>query len=180
MRVAVSEGGFTYAGDRTGVLLIHGLTASPGEMAPLGNRLHEDGFTVSGVLLAGHGTDVDDLRRTTWTDWLDSARRGLTSLQKECDEVFVVGLSAGALLAALLAAEGGVAGLSLLAPAYRLHTRGLFLAPWMRPFLRDLSKGRRRCDFYRSHGLFTYPVVPVVTLRVRSRRDWVPVVCLMA
>ena len=29
-------------------------------------------------------------------------------------------------------------------------------------------------------GVFLGPIGVVVTLRVRSRRDWVPVVCLMA
>jgi len=45
-----------------GVVLVHGLLASPAEMRPIGERLHAAGFHVIGVRVKGHGTSPWDLR----------------------------------------------------------------------------------------------------------------------
>ena len=51
------EGGsFFWKGGGTGVLLLHGLTATTAEVRPLAKCLLVEGYTVSGILLPGHGT----------------------------------------------------------------------------------------------------------------------------
>ena len=60
-----------------GVLLIHGFTASPTELRPVGTYLHERGFTVLGARLTGHGTRLNDLRATARSDWEVSAHSAL-------------------------------------------------------------------------------------------------------
>ena len=51
------EGGsFFWRGGETGVLLLHGLTSTTAEVRPLAKRLLNEGYTVSGILLPGHGT----------------------------------------------------------------------------------------------------------------------------
>ena len=96
---------FYFRGDTSGCLLIHGLTGTPGEMRFLGERLHGAGFTVSGILLAGHRTTVEDLKTKKWQDWYQSVKEGYEELRASCKTIFVSGISMGALLAFLLAYE---------------------------------------------------------------------------
>lgn len=96
---------FYFRGDSSGCLLIHGLTGTPGEMRYLGERLHTAGFTVSGILLAGHRTTVEDLKTKKWQDWYQSVKEGYEELRDSCKNIFVSGISMGALLAFLLAYE---------------------------------------------------------------------------
>jgi carboxylesterase len=86
-------------------LLIHGLTGTPNEMLLLGKGLHRAGFTVSGMQLAGHCGDQDDLLATGWRDWYASVEASAQELRSRVDRVYVAGLSMGALLALLLAAR---------------------------------------------------------------------------
>ena len=101
---------FALAGTRSlGCLLVHGFTATPDEMRPLGDALAARGFPVRGVLLAGHGTDVADLARTRWTDWFASVETECERLRSEVGRVAAVGMSLGALLSLHLAAVRPVA-----------------------------------------------------------------------
>ena len=61
---------FFFPGDRTGCLLVHGFTGTPKEMRWLGEYLADLGFSALGVRLVGHATQVEDLIRTCWRDWL--------------------------------------------------------------------------------------------------------------
>ncbi len=89
----------------TGVLLLHGLTGTPSEMKPLAKYLKKQGFRVESPMIAGHGQGHREILATTWQDWLDSVKKAFDDLAKECDQVFVAGLSMGALLTILLAVE---------------------------------------------------------------------------
>jgi carboxylesterase len=84
---------------------VHGFTATPDEMRPLGESLAARGFPVHAVRLAGHGTDVADLERTRWTDWFTSVEDGLDALRRDVPHLAVAGMSLGALLALHLAAR---------------------------------------------------------------------------
>ena len=57
-----------------GVLMIHGLTASPTEVAPLFEYLesHHPEWSLSSPLLPGHGTTVQDLRRVGCDQWIET------------------------------------------------------------------------------------------------------------
>jgi len=88
-----------------GVLLVHGFLASPAELSDFGHRLHEQGYAVMGVRLAGHGTSPWDLKSRTWREWLNSVRRGYRILSAFADQIVVVGFSAGGALSLILAAE---------------------------------------------------------------------------
>lgn len=149
-----------------GVLLIHGFTASPTELRPVGDYLHKRGFSVLGIRLAGHGTDLSQLRSTGWRDWVDSAEQGLQQMASLCERVYVVGLSMGGVIAARLAAEhqAQVAGIALLAPAFRVQTRFLWLAPLLYPVLPDIAKGAHSMQYFSERGLFTYDAMPARSL----------------
>ena len=96
---------FYFPGGRSGVLLIHGLSGTPTEMRFVGRGLHRAGFTVYGPRLAGHCSDEAALLATGWEDWFTSVEAAAERLRNHVDRLYVAGLSMGAVLALLLAAE---------------------------------------------------------------------------
>lgn len=102
---------------RIGVLLFHGLTGMPSELKPLVKYLKQKGFEVQTPLIAGHGSTHQDLLKTTWQDWLESAQEALAEIRQTCDEIYTGGLSMGAVLAIALASRNpDLKGLLLLSP----------------------------------------------------------------
>lgn len=123
-------------GNRTGILLIHGLGGTPIEMRMTAKGLNKAGYRVHCCQLAGHCGTEEDLLATNWQDWLSSVRAAYAALQAQCDQVFVGGLSMGAMLSLHLAAENPeIAGVLCFAPT--LWYDG-FSLPWTRIFLRPL------------------------------------------
>ena len=146
-----------------GVLLIHGYTGTPAEMRLLGDHLHQEGYTVLGVLLPGHGTKPEDLNETEWQDWYAAAEKGFKRLEECCTEVMVAGLSMGGVLAIKVAAELPVSKAAFLAtPIYVQDKRVPFL-PLLRFFIRYLKK-RQRCYFSADKYNLAYNVMPVKPL----------------
>jgi carboxylesterase len=112
--------GFESKKGDTGILLLHGLTGTPGEVEPLGNYLAERGISTLGPWLKGHDTNPKDLAKTTWQDWAESAREAYDHLKQNCSKVFVGGLSMGADQALHLAAHVPVAGVIPMATPVRI------------------------------------------------------------
>ncbi|HLR62689.1 MAG TPA: alpha/beta fold hydrolase [Lentibacillus sp.] len=94
---------FYYPGNTTGVLVIHGFTGTTQSMHYLDKQFSEEGFTVFGPRLTGHGTDPEDMEQRTYHDWIETVENGLDKLQATCEEVFVAGLSMGGTLTLYLA-----------------------------------------------------------------------------
>jgi len=143
------QGPFRFEGGAAGCLLVHGLTGTPGEMRYLGERLHRNtGFTVCGVLLAGHGTDASAFQERGWQDWYRSAEQGMLELAETCSPLFIVGFSMGGLLAMALALRHGgrVCALALLATPlfanrHKARLAGiLYGLPGYRAWLRRTSR----------------------------------------
>jgi len=121
---------FFLEGGPIGMLLIHGFTGSPPEMRLVGDYLHQRGFTVSGPLLPGHGTTVEDMNRCKWTDWTGHVESALADLQSRCETVFVGGLSMGYVLTLYLAAHHPeLPGAILYSPAVVVADRLIYLSP---------------------------------------------------
>ena len=114
-------------GGRTGFLLIHGMSGTPVELRYIANGLAREGYTVSCPQLPGHCGTLEELRRTTWHDWLGGVERALVELEKHCDHVIVGGLSMGAVLALKVAARNRhiVRGTVLFAPTLWLDGWGV-------------------------------------------------------
>ncbi len=93
------------AGNETGILLCHGYLAAPEEMRPMGEFLHDAGYTVYGARLKGFGTSPEALRDVSWEDWMMSFNRAYAILRNCCERVVLCGFSAGALLVLLNAAR---------------------------------------------------------------------------
>src|SRR5437867_3774545 len=83
--------------------MVHGFTGSPASMRPMGTWFAEQGLSVIGVRLPGHGTTVDDLRHRPWTEWFSEVDGALTELRVGCSIAVVLGQSMAASLAVHLA-----------------------------------------------------------------------------
>ncbi len=86
---------FFYKAGKVGCLLVHGFTGTPSSLQPMGEFLANNGLTVLGIRLAGHGTKVEDMHNCTYKDWITSAEKGLQELKKHCQYIYVAGLSLG-------------------------------------------------------------------------------------
>jgi carboxylesterase len=106
---------------KAGVLLVHGLAATPWEMRPVGEALTRAGFVSLGVRLPGHGTTPGDLAARRCEEWLAAVERGRRLLAGRGLRVYGAGQSTGALLLLALAAEAELAGLVLFSPFLRLR-----------------------------------------------------------
>lgn len=135
---------FYFPGNRTGCLLVHGFTATPQEMRGLGEHLAERGFSVLGVRLFGHATDIQDMLRARWTDWFASVEDGYNLLSGSTDRVIIMGLSLGGVLALLFAASTPVAGVVAMSTPYALPADPrLGLARLLGRIVRFVPKGPR-------------------------------------
>ena len=155
---------FFLPGGPEGVLLIHGFTGLPAELLLMGHYLHERGFTVLGVRLAGHGTTVEDMSRMTWEDWMDSVRDGYALLSGCCQAVDVIGHSMGGLFALLLSAEEKIRrAVTLAAPIQIAEERGIkFLPPREACVNQFVPKARRRLKNVPSAVNKTYRKMPLI------------------
>ncbi len=88
---------------KKGVMIIHGFSSTTFETRPLAEFLADKGFRVSARNLPGHGTTVEDCNATKFHDWLDFVEINLAELSSDCDELYVIGLSMGAVLSLYLA-----------------------------------------------------------------------------
>jgi carboxylesterase len=112
---------FLWEAGPTGVLLLHGLTATTAEVRLLAADLLAQGYTVMGPLLPGHGTKPEDLNTVTWQDWAWTAETSYQHIATLCEHVFVGGESTGAALALHLAEHHQeISGVLCYAPAIKL------------------------------------------------------------
>ncbi len=118
-------------GDGVGVVCVHGFTGTPYEMRYLGDQLAAAGYHVHGLLLPGHGTRVEDLEQTRWTDWTNAVEDAFDMMRMLYGKVVVVGQSLGGLLALHLASQRKdvAAVVSLAAPLW-LEGLGARVASW--------------------------------------------------
>jgi carboxylesterase len=93
------------------VVCVHGLSATPYEVRPIGEALYKAGFHVEGLVVYGHAlAPIEDgiaaFQRSTWQQWLDSIRAVVMRLKQQFPKVFIMGQSMGGVIAFRLAEEG--------------------------------------------------------------------------
>ncbi len=160
----IKEGneGFVIGNGSIGVLLTHGLGASPYEIKELSEFLAEKGFTVYAVRLDGHGTSLEDLKRTKWESWYDNYQRAYVSMKNTKEKVFVGGMSLGGLLALKLAEDEDTAGVIALAPAVVLDDKRSNYAWFFKYFTKYSSRtlnGEQKNYYYQK-----FPVASVAEM----------------
>jgi carboxylesterase len=133
--------------DAPAALLIHGFPGTPAEMRPLAATLNAAGWTTRGLLLPGFGPQIDTLFQRHPQEWIDATAEALAALQAAHRPVVLIGYSMGAAVAIHAAARVKPDRLILLAPFWKLGTRGqLVIFKLTKPVVRHL-KPLRRANF---------------------------------
>ena len=89
----------------SGVLVIHGFTGNPSSVRELAERFADGGFHVEVPRLTGHGTVIEDMVPTRWSDWSADVEAAYKDLSSRCKQVVVAGQSMGGALTLWLAAR---------------------------------------------------------------------------
>lgn len=156
---------------KIGILMLHGFSSTSHEFKDLCPFLAEKGFTVYAPLMAGHGTNPEDMIRTGPEEWKKSVREAYLKLKEKTGKVFLIGNSFGSNMAFWLAKEfdNEQAGIITLdAPVFlrnhkfivfRLYTYGLF-----RKFYRKPPR-LYQIDYIDMMDEVTYSKIPVRSLR---------------
>ncbi len=138
---ALNPGPFFLEGGETGILLIHGFTGSPPEMRLMAEHLHSQGMTISAPLLPGHGQTLQAMRGVRWQDWAAHVQNSLDELRGRCQQLFVGGLSLGAILTLYLAIHNpDLRGIILYSPALWVRDKRIYLTPLLKYFIFSLPK----------------------------------------
>ena len=103
-----------------GILLVHGLSDSPGYFHDLTQELVSQGFLVRTVLLTGHGSKPADLINVEFQQWENLIDYHIKLLEKEVDDLWLGGFSTGANLVTSYALqnEEDISGLLLFSPGF--------------------------------------------------------------
>ncbi|MFC1586118.1 alpha/beta hydrolase, partial [Fibrobacterota bacterium] len=123
-----------------------GWTSSPRELRFLAESL-KDSYHCRGILLEGHGLNLEALENTSWERHLSQVMEALTELEKRFEKITVIGLSYGAVLALHAAARKQFHGLILLSPFIRSAAsliKGVsnsFYIQFLPSFVKNLGKG---------------------------------------
>ena len=105
-------------GGPVGVLVLHGFTGNPQSIRPLADAVAKAGHGVEMPLLSGHGTVIEDMLPTRWSDWAADAEAAYERLAARSERVVVAGLSMGGSLTCWLASRHpGIAGIVCINPA---------------------------------------------------------------
>ncbi len=152
-----------------GILLIHGLLASPAEMIGFGKHVCELGFTVLGVRIKGHGTSPYELKQCSWEDWYASIEKQFQILTMLCERSFVCGFSTGGALALKLAEQQRekIIGVIAVTVPLKLVDSALMLEPLTKRLVRWVASFEGVKPFIEhspEHPAINYRHIPVRSL----------------
>lgn len=141
--------GFVLGSGEVAVLLIHGLTGTPTELRRVAIGLAKSGCTVYVPTLAGHCGDNADLQATGWQDWYEGVRKTFVGIRQKHEQVFVGGLSMGAVMSMYVASEhpGQVAGLLMYSTTLRYDGWSIHKLAFLTPLLMKIPYGVHMCSF---------------------------------
>jgi len=162
---------FVDKNSKIGVLMIHGFTSTPNQFKELADFLLQKNFNVSVPLVAGHGTDPDDLIKTCPKDWTASVKEAYFKLKKISQKVFIIGNSFGGNFGFWLAKElnNELAGIITFgAPIFlRYHWFILLRYNTYGRFRKYYRKPPRiyKTDYTDMDDEVTYPLIPIKSLK---------------
>lgn len=115
------------------VLVLHGFGDTPQSVRELAHHLHDAGYSVELPLLPGHGRTLAEFGLARAHDWIGFVRDQVARLRRQYAHVSVVGLSMGAALTAIVAAErDDLDAVVLLSPYLCMPDRVRRMAPLLR------------------------------------------------
>lgn len=148
---------FFLQGNKIGVLLIHGFTATTAEVRWLGDYLNRKGLTVHAPLLPGHGTTPQDLNNKNYQDWQNCVEDAYSFLGNTCSKILVGGESMGAVLSLYLAEKHPeISAVMLFSPAIKVAgLRFSNLLKYIKPVIRKKNKA----EILPWQGYSVYPLL---------------------
>lgn len=151
-------------------LLLHGFTGAPSHLRPLGEALAAAGMCAEGICLPGHCTQIQDMDRANWRQWLSCARDAASRLKAHHRRLYVLGLSMGGVLSLLLAQEGlADAVVSIAAPMRIYADRDAFFSRFIWPLMRYApDKPLQKENFLEEYD-FGYDATPVRRVKDLTR-----------
>ena len=144
------DAGFVLGSGPVGILLIHGLTGTPTELRRVAQGLAKAGnCTVYVPTLAGHCGDNSDLQATGWQDWYEGVRKTFVGVKQRHEQVFVGGLSMGAVMSMYVASQfpGQVAGLLMYSTTLKYDGWSISKMAFITPLLIRIPFGVRLFRF---------------------------------
>lgn len=169
------------------VLLIHGLGGTQYDLGSMHKRLKNAGFVTHSLTLPGHGTSPEDLAGVRAEDWVEAVLAKYAEVEREHDELHLMGMCMGALLAAETAkrtGHGRKGRLVLLAPP--IYIDG-WATPWYRSFRRLLYHvpglpARMRVEEEDPFGIKNEQLRAIVKAKFERGENfhyvWVPLACV--
>ncbi|MDL2218366.1 alpha/beta fold hydrolase [Christensenellaceae bacterium OttesenSCG-928-M15] len=113
---------FYNAGSDVGCVVLHGFTGTPANVLVVARALAEEGFSVYAPLLSGHGTTLRDMDAQNEDVWIKDALAAYERLKKDgCKRIYMMGLSMGGLLSAMVAGLRECAGLVLMSTPFKMR-----------------------------------------------------------
>ena len=101
-----------------GVLVLHGFTGNPSSLRSQSEALIDAGYHVESPRLPGHGTTVEEMLQTEWSDWTGEVAAAYERLVARAEHIVVIGLSMGGTLTLWAALEySDVRGIVCVNPA---------------------------------------------------------------
>ncbi len=119
-------------GSSAAALLVHGFPGTPADLRPVGEALHEAGWTVQGLLLPGFGPQITRFGDYGCEDWQAAVHKALVALKQQYETVLLLGFSLGGALSLHVAAVEPPSALILLAPFWKLDHALWYAVPLVR------------------------------------------------
>lgn len=149
------------------LLLLHGFSSSPAVFRNMLPTLTQAYDTVHCPILPGHGACIDDFEQVQAQDWRLTAEACCEALLKDYEQVDVMGLSLGGLLACHLAARYPLNHAYLLAPALALQiplSATILLTHILRRLGFRYLRNQSGNIYIKAHCEITYRKLPLSTL----------------
>jgi len=160
-------------GSKGGVLLLHGYMGTVQTIRAWALMFAQAGFSVEAPLLPGHGTTVEDMATTEWSDYVQCTEAAYQKLAERHQHIIVGGICTGSGLATIMAARHPEKVVGVIA------INGFFKMPkhWNPAFMENLLKTNREylpwwngksIEDPAAPALITYelsPIRPMISLK---------------
>ena len=154
---------------KNGIYIIHGFTSTTYEVKDLAKYLSNYDYYVKAKNLPGHGTSIDDCNNTKYTEWLSHVEKDVADMASDCDEIHVVGISMGGVLALHLASLFPLSSVTAAATVFKFKNE--FNARVLTPLLNWLIPTINKSSLYKDggklkfHGYSSYPMKALNQMR---------------